>query len=382
MAGSKKGKSSNKKREDKSKPKESNSKLSSHQESSSTAENVVPAEGGDEPIEEVMWGKSPDAKTEELAMRLEMKVKELEAQVEEKKKRRELLSELLKQQKIEIGSAHINSMLKMRLRSREMSDALDFLERRTSDLEVQNQRLRAELSACKVNGIELERKLKAGIKKEKGMINQIEALEGMNDSVKNEIHEMIEMNLQLDKQLHVTKEASNELEVRVKQKLKELEEAKDLLKEEKRLLRIATETREEMVATLQQEIEAERKQVEHEWITLYHEFSILEETYGFQGESSFSSSSSSSHDGLKTFPDRIWDDDCDIPIHRRCIMCLKRETGILFIPCGHLVICIECRERIANECPCCKENIQEKVHLFLKASFQGMWLSGCIGFGG
>ncbi|CAI9102554.1 OLC1v1000843C1 [Oldenlandia corymbosa var. corymbosa] len=113
MAGSKKGKSNNKKREDKSKPKESNSKLSSHQESSSTAENVVPAEGVDEPIEEVMWGKSPDAKTEELAMRLEMKVKELEAQVEEKKKRRELLSELLKRQKIEIANAHINSMLKM-----------------------------------------------------------------------------------------------------------------------------------------------------------------------------------------------------------------------------------------------------------------------------
>ncbi|CAI9103379.1 OLC1v1001845C1 [Oldenlandia corymbosa var. corymbosa] len=322
-----------------------------------------PPRGSNDKGKNVMSGKNSDGKTEELAIKLEMKVKELEEQVKERKKGRESLEELLMRQKIEIANAHINSMLKMVLGSRKVNDALDIMEGRTSELRVQNLRLRAELSACRVNGAESERKLKIAMKKDKATIKQIEALEGMTDTVNNEIRETIQMSLQLDRQLHVTKEASNELEVRVRQALKQKEEANDLLKAEKRSLRIAKEAREEMLATLQQEIGAERKQVEHEWKTLYSESIILEQAFGFQDEPS-SSSSSSSHDQLKTFIDNIWDNDCDIPIHRRCIMCLNRVAGVLFIPCGHQVICIQCRERIVDECPCCKEHIQEKVRVF------------------
>ncbi|CAI9103378.1 OLC1v1001844C1 [Oldenlandia corymbosa var. corymbosa] len=310
----------------------------------------------------LMSEKSLDAKTEDLAMRLEMKVKELEAQVEKRKNRPELFKEVLKTQKIEIASAHLTNMLKMELESRKMNDELEFLERRTSDLQVENSKLRAEISACKVNGAELEKKLKNAMKEEKGTTKKIEVLEGMNASVHSKIGETIQMTLQLGKQLHVIKEASNELEVRVEQALEKQEKANDQRKEEKRSLRIAKETRETMVTTLQQEIEVERKKVEHQWKTFYHESSMLEDTYGFQDGSS--SSSSSSQDRLKTFLDNIWDNDCDIPIRPRCIMCLNRVARILFIPCGHQIICIKCRERIADECPCCKEHIQEKVRVF------------------
>ncbi|XP_053555092.1 E3 ubiquitin-protein ligase XIAP [Bombina bombina] len=47
-----------------------------------------------------------------------------------------------------------------------------------------------------------------------------------------------------------------------------------------------------------------------------------------------------------------------------CKVCMDRTISIVFIPCGHLVVCAECAEEI-NKCPICCTVIQRRQKIFL-----------------
>jgi len=41
---------------------------------------------------------------------------------------------------------------------------------------------------------------------------------------------------------------------------------------------------------------------------------------------------------------------------RTCKVCMDREVSIVFIPCGHLVVCKECAPSL-RKCPICRGTI-------------------------
>ncbi|XP_064644597.1 death-associated inhibitor of apoptosis 2-like [Lineus longissimus] len=47
-----------------------------------------------------------------------------------------------------------------------------------------------------------------------------------------------------------------------------------------------------------------------------------------------------------------------------CKICYERDANIVFIPCGHLVVCQNCNIRI-NECPLCRKGIRGTLKAFL-----------------
>lgn len=47
-----------------------------------------------------------------------------------------------------------------------------------------------------------------------------------------------------------------------------------------------------------------------------------------------------------------------------CKICLDKDIGIVFIPCGHLVACKECSESLIK-CPICCGNIMQKVKTYI-----------------
>lgn len=49
---------------------------------------------------------------------------------------------------------------------------------------------------------------------------------------------------------------------------------------------------------------------------------------------------------------------------RLCKVCLDEEVSIAYIPCGHIVTCVQCAAALEH-CPLCRKNIKGTVRIFL-----------------
>ncbi|XP_066586499.1 death-associated inhibitor of apoptosis 2 isoform X2 [Prorops nasuta] len=49
---------------------------------------------------------------------------------------------------------------------------------------------------------------------------------------------------------------------------------------------------------------------------------------------------------------------------RLCKICMDREVGVVFLPCGHLATCVHCAPSL-NHCPLCRQEIRATVRTFL-----------------
>lgn len=49
---------------------------------------------------------------------------------------------------------------------------------------------------------------------------------------------------------------------------------------------------------------------------------------------------------------------------RLCKICMDNEVGIVFLPCGHLTVCVNCAPNLTN-CPVCRSAIKATVRTFL-----------------
>lgn len=56
--------------------------------------------------------------------------------------------------------------------------------------------------------------------------------------------------------------------------------------------------------------------------------------------------------------------NCD----RECIICLKDEVSIVFLPCAHQVMCASCSDGYGKKgkatCPCCRVPIEQRIRVF------------------
>ena len=48
---------------------------------------------------------------------------------------------------------------------------------------------------------------------------------------------------------------------------------------------------------------------------------------------------------------------------RECKICMDREVGVVFVPCGHIACCVECGENFSY-CPICRSEIKLKNIIF------------------
>ena len=49
---------------------------------------------------------------------------------------------------------------------------------------------------------------------------------------------------------------------------------------------------------------------------------------------------------------------------RLCKICVEREVGVVFIPCGHLATCLNCAPSF-DKCPVCRTKITSAVRTFI-----------------
>ena len=49
---------------------------------------------------------------------------------------------------------------------------------------------------------------------------------------------------------------------------------------------------------------------------------------------------------------------------RICKVCMDAEVSVVFIPCGHLICCLNCAPSLKN-CPMCRQSIQGTVKTYM-----------------
>lgn len=58
----------------------------------------------------------------------------------------------------------------------------------------------------------------------------------------------------------------------------------------------------------------------------------------------------------------------EINSDRECIICLKDEVSVVFLPCAHQVMCAGCGEDFGVKrkatCPCCRVPVEQKIRVF------------------
>lgn len=53
---------------------------------------------------------------------------------------------------------------------------------------------------------------------------------------------------------------------------------------------------------------------------------------------------------------------------RECLVCMKEEVSVVFLPCAHQVMCANCGENYGKKgkatCPCCRCPIEQRIRVF------------------
>ncbi|XP_078338429.1 putative inhibitor of apoptosis [Crassostrea virginica] len=49
-----------------------------------------------------------------------------------------------------------------------------------------------------------------------------------------------------------------------------------------------------------------------------------------------------------------------------CHVCQDRERGVVFLPCRHLVCCLDCAPAMIK-CPSCDESVEDTINVILPA---------------
>ncbi|KAF3644535.1 hypothetical protein FXO37_21409 [Capsicum annuum] len=61
-------------------------------------------------------------------------------------------------------------------------------------------------------------------------------------------------------------------------------------------------------------------------------------------------------------------DSLDVSRDRECIICMKAEVSVVFLPCAHQVLCANCNDNYGEKgraiCPCCRVPIEQRIRVF------------------
>jgi vacuolar-type H+-ATPase subunit I/STV1 len=53
---------------------------------------------------------------------------------------------------------------------------------------------------------------------------------------------------------------------------------------------------------------------------------------------------------------------------RECLICMKDEVSVVFLPCAHQVVCASCSDSFMGSgkatCPCCRAPVQQRIRVF------------------
>ncbi|XP_031128044.1 MND1-interacting protein 1-like [Ipomoea triloba] len=286
--------------------------------------------------------------------------------------------QLLKKGKQAIEDKSMKKLAEMENEIRKASGQVDHANSAVKKLENENAEIRAEMEASKLSASESQKTCMEATKREKKSLKKLSAIEKLKSKLQVGIAAEIHKISNLQKQLAQAEAGQKEAEVKWRQEQKAKEQSLAQVEEERR-------NSEADVANDKRKIEAMRSKIEIELLRHKDDLHRLErELSQVKATEQTSRQHLQSHDlsmqnlnGAKSEGDIMRDldaleDSADgeaIDHDRRCIICLKDDVSVIFLPCAHQVFCAKCnnchgRKGKAITCPCCQVPIQQRICVF------------------
>ncbi|XP_010461075.1 PREDICTED: MND1-interacting protein 1 isoform X2 [Camelina sativa] len=247
-------------------------------------------------------------------------------------------------------------------------------------LENQNAEIRAEREGSKLSASESLKAFMEETKKEKKCLKKLVAWEKQKLKLQDEITAEKDKINALYRNLAQTTQDEKEIEAKWRQEQKAKETAVAQMEEEQRSKEAAEGHNKRKLETLRLKIELDFQRHKDDHQRLEQELSRLRA----------SSDTDSSH-----LSNNVWKpeksqgeniaklleeldklegtNENEANYDRECIICMKDEVSVVFLPCAHQVVCGSCSDSFfANNnnggrkvtCPCCRSLIQQRIRIF------------------
>ncbi|KMT11715.1 hypothetical protein BVRB_5g106510 [Beta vulgaris subsp. vulgaris] len=337
---------------------------------------------------------------DEIILTLLHQVKDLEKQVNERKEwahqkamqaARKLSSDLtelkilrterdetqrLKKGKQTLEDTTMKRLSEMENALRKASGQVDRANAAVRQLEVENAEIRAEMEASKLSASESVTTCLEVAKREKKCLKRLLAWEKQKTKLQEEIAAEKRKIADLQQQLKQILTTQKEAEAKWKREVKYKEVAMTQVEEERRSKEATESNNKRKLEALRLRIDMDFQRHKDDLQRLEQELSRLKANAQLLIEPHDSSDAfatenpEAAKDQGETIAKllRELDEPEKEGSERECLVCMKEEVSVVFLPCAHQVMCANCGENYGKKgkatCPCCRCPIEQRIRVF------------------
>ncbi|CAH1439613.1 unnamed protein product [Lactuca virosa] len=348
----------------------------------------------------------PEDQKDEMILSLMHQIKDLERQVKERKEwahqkamqaARKLshdLTELkmlrmereetqrMKQGKPGTEDPTMKRLSEMETALRKASGQVDRANAAVRRLETENAEIRAEMEASKLSASESVNTCLEVARREKKYLKRLLAWEKQRAKLQDDIAVEKRKIGELQEEMIQVEVAKKAAEEKWKQEQKAKEHALTQVEEERRLKEATEANNKRKHESLRSKIELDFQRHKDDLQRLEQELSRLKTMSSTNSDNKQHSTTnlSTPHTPNGSHPtiarmlhelDNLDDsDEKETGIDRDCIICLKDEVSVVFLPCAHQVLCASCNDEYGTKgkakatCPICRVPIEQRIRVF------------------
>ncbi|KVH95218.1 Zinc finger, RING/FYVE/PHD-type [Cynara cardunculus var. scolymus] len=341
----------------------------------------------------------PEDQKDEMILSLMHQIRDLERQVKERKEwahqkamqaARKLshdLTELkmlrmereetqrLKQGKPTAEDPTMKRLSEMESALRKASGQVDRANAAVRRLETENAEIRAEMEASKLSASESVNTCLEVARREKKYLKRLLAWEKQRAKLQDDIAAEKRRIIELQEEMLQVEAAKKAAETKWRQEQKAKEHALAQVEEERRLKEASESNNKRKHEALRSKIELDFQRHKDDLQRLEQELSRLKLSTNFDQNSTNPSAAeipNGSHPQGPTIAKLLHElddlDEKEAGIDRECIICLKDEVSVVFLPCAHQVLCASCNDEYGTKgkatCLICRVPIEQRIRVF------------------
>ncbi|GAV68134.1 zf-C3HC4_3 domain-containing protein [Cephalotus follicularis] len=263
---------------------------------------------------------------------------------------------------------------------RKASGQVDRANAAVRRLETENAEIRAEMEACKLSASESVATCLEIAKREKKCLKRLLAWEKQKTKLQDEIADEKEKIKELQRCLARVGQDQKEYELKWRHEVKAKELALVRVDEERLSKEAAEASNKRTLEAMRLKIEIDFQRHKDDLQRLEQEFSRLKASaespeWNYQsnivrtGIPERATPQGQTIAKLLHELDRLDDlSEIEVNCNRECIVCMKDEVSIVFLPCAHQVLCASCNDGYGKKgkatCPCCQVPIEQRIRVF------------------
>ncbi|XP_010478674.1 PREDICTED: MND1-interacting protein 1-like [Camelina sativa] len=314
------------------------------------------------------------------AMQAAQKVSEELADLKSLNSEREAIQLLLKKGKKAVEESTLKRLDDKESEVKKATTQMDSANKIVRKLENQNAEIRAEREGSKLSASESLKACMEETKKEKKCLKKLVAWEKQKLKLQDEITAEKDKINALYRTLAQTTQDEKDIEARWRQEQKAKEEALAQMEEEQRSKEAAEGHNKRKLETLRLKIELDFQRHKDDHQRLEQELSRLRassDTDSSHLSNNVWKAEKSQGENIAKLLEELdkleGTNENEANYDRECIICMKDEVSVVFLPCAHQVVCGSCSDSFfaSNNnggrkvtCPCCRSLIQQRIRIF------------------